>query len=133
MSLDAVISADLVKTRAEIAALSSAVAAARSEIAGLNSQFMGSSVIKSLQRIRVQPAVNNTTHVHYSDVTIASVNPLRSIVLIRLNSFELDFRLRVDCEILSPTTLRCSSFGYFEGSYNAAQGGLMDIQVVEFK
>ncbi|WP_152683549.1 hypothetical protein [Delftia tsuruhatensis] len=50
MSLDAVISADLVKTRAEIAALGTAVAAARSEISGLNNQLSSSSTIKSIQR-----------------------------------------------------------------------------------
>ncbi|BDE72843.1 hypothetical protein [Delftia lacustris] len=134
MSLDAVISADLVKTRAEIAALGSAVAAARNEIAGLNTQVSGNSAIKSVQRLRIQPIADNTSRIYHSDVTISAINPLKSIVLIRRiysgSRFDTIF---LDCEILTPTQLRCSSYAYYEGSYNAISGPLMDIQVVEFK
>ncbi|PIF38670.1 hypothetical protein CLV01_2515 [Delftia sp. 60] len=132
MSLDAVISADLVKTRAEIAALSSAVAIARSEIAGLNTQVISRSAIKSLQRIRIQPSVNNVTHVYHSDVTISAIDPQKTIVLVRETLNEADVSTRRDCEILNATTLRCSSYGYYVGSSNAGGGGLIDIQVVEF-
>ncbi|AOV01897.1 hypothetical protein N5K37_15270 [Delftia tsuruhatensis] len=67
MSLDAVISADLLRTRAEITALSTALAAARSEIAGLNTLMTGNSVIKSVQR--------GTVSIHYnaSDPTIINI------------------------------------------------------------
>ncbi|MHC3432322.1 hypothetical protein [Delftia lacustris] len=77
MSLDAVISADLVKTRAEIAALSSAVASARSEIAGLTTQVNNSSVIKSVQR-GIVSIVSNTPNP--TVISIATVNPSKCLV-----------------------------------------------------
>ncbi len=127
MSLDAVISADLIKTRAEIAALSNSLAAARSEIAGLNSQVTSSSPIKSLQRIRVQPAGSPN---YYSDVVIAAINLQKTIVLIRQanpNSSTAKF----DCEILNATTLRCTSY-LVASDGKLYSAGLMDLQVVEF-
>lgn len=128
MSLDAVISADLVKTRAEIASLSNSLAAARNEIAGLSSHVTSSSQFKSVQRLRVQPAGNPN---YYSDVAIAAINPQKTIVLIRQvtpNSSTVKF----DCEILNATTLRCTN--YSVGSdYNLYSAGTIDIQVVEFK
>lgn len=128
MSLDAVISADLVKTRAEIAVLNNSLAAARSEIAALSNQTISNSPIKSVQRLRVQPAGNPN---HYSDVVIAAINPQKTIVLIRQvnpNSSTAKF----DCEVLNATTLRCTN--YMVGSdYNIYSAGVMDIQVVEFK
>lgn len=77
MSLDAVISADLVKTRAEIAALSSAVSSARSEIAGLTTQVNNSSVIKSVQRgiVSILSTAPNATV-----ISIATVNPSKCLV-----------------------------------------------------
>ncbi|OBY82194.1 hypothetical protein [Delftia sp. JD2] len=77
MSLDAVISADLVKTRAEIAALSSAVLSARSEIAGLTTQVNNSSVIKSVQRgiVSILSTAPNATVIN-----IATVNPSKCLV-----------------------------------------------------
>ncbi|WAT83731.1 hypothetical protein [Delftia acidovorans] len=77
MSLDAVISADLVKTRAEIAALSSAVSSARSEIAGLTTQVNNSSVIKSVQRGIVSILYNATNP---TVISIATVNPSKCLV-----------------------------------------------------
>ena len=128
MSLDAVISADLVKTRAEIAALSSAVASARSEIAGLNSQVSNSSALKSLQRLRVQPSGSAP---YYSDVAIAAINPQKTTVLIRQVNPNVS-AIVFDCEILSPTVLRC--WNYLMGSdYKIYSAGVIDIQVVEFK
>lgn len=77
MSLDAVISADLVKTRTEIAALSSAVLSARSEIAGLTTQVNNSSVIKSVQRgiVSILSTAPNATVIN-----IATVNPSKCLV-----------------------------------------------------
>jgi hypothetical protein len=77
MSLDAVISADMVKTRAEIAALSSAVAAARNEIAGLNTQISGSSIIKSVQRGLITFVTDGPTEL---TISIAPVNPAKSVL-----------------------------------------------------
>jgi|APLak6261704052_1056271.scaffolds.fasta_scaffold00625_3 hypothetical protein len=77
MSLDAVISADLVKTRAEIAALSSAVSSARIEIAGLTTQVNNSSVIKSVQRGIVSILYNATNP---TVISIATVNPSKCLV-----------------------------------------------------
>jgi hypothetical protein len=78
MSLDAVISADLVRTRAEIAALTSSVAAARSEIAGLNNQVNGSTVIKSVQRGRIDiPAISGGS-IPRVLVSISPVNPAKA-------------------------------------------------------
>ncbi|CAB5719345.1 Uncharacterised protein [Delftia tsuruhatensis] len=73
MSLDAVISADLVKTRAEIAALSSAVAVARNEISGLNTQLTSNSHIKSIQR-----GVIDMGSVLTRTVSITAVTPGKS-------------------------------------------------------
>ncbi|MEJ8293170.1 MULTISPECIES: hypothetical protein [Delftia] len=130
MSLDAVISADLVKTRAEIAALSNALAAARNEIAGLSNQFSNSTALKSIQRIRVQPAAGSGTP-YYSDVTITAINPQRTIVLIRQTTPNSG-TVRFDCEIINTTTLRCANY-YSSSDYNLYSAGVMDIQVVEFK
>lgn len=77
MSLDAVISADLVKTRAEVAALSSAVASARNEIAGLTTQISGSSIIKSVQRGLITFVVDGPTEL---TINIVPVNPARSVL-----------------------------------------------------
>lgn len=77
MSLDAVISADLVKTRAEIAALSSAVSSARSEIAGVNIQITSTSVIKSVQRGVISFLASGPNEVI---VNIAAVNPSKSVL-----------------------------------------------------
>jgi len=77
MSLDAVISADLVKTRAEIAALGTAVAAARSEIASLNSQVTGSSVIKSVQRGLITFVAQGPTELI---INVAPVNLSKSVL-----------------------------------------------------
>ncbi|MEE9872112.1 MULTISPECIES: hypothetical protein [Delftia] len=76
MSLDAVISADLVKTRADIAALSSAVAATRSEVAGLTIQMSNGSAIKSIQRgiIIVAPIEKSIGRT----IAVAAVNPSKS-------------------------------------------------------
>ncbi|WP_310637081.1 hypothetical protein [Delftia acidovorans] len=130
MSLDAVISADLVKTRVEIAALSNALAAARNEIAGLASQFGSSSALKSVQRIRVQPAAGTGTS-YFSDVTIAAINPQKTIVLIRQATPNAG-TVKFDCEILNATTLRCANY-VASSDYSLYSGGVMDIQVVEFK
>lgn len=75
MSLDAVISADLVKTRAEIAALSSAVAAALNEIAGLSTQISGSSHIKSIQRGVIDMSSQAT-----KTISITAVTPGKSLL-----------------------------------------------------
>lgn len=80
MSLDAVISADLVKTRAEIAALSSAVAAARNEIAGLNTQVAGGSVIRSVQRGQITIPMPSSGSTPKLTVNVASVNPIKSVL-----------------------------------------------------
>jgi hypothetical protein len=131
MSLDAVISADLVKTRAEIAALSSVVASARGEIAMLITQLNSSSVIKSLQKLRVTPTAGRNTP-NFSDVTIAAINPQKTVVWLRRTVFlATESNVVVDCEVLNATTLRCYSYGT-DGSYYFG-AGVIDIQVVEFK
>ncbi|EZP50352.1 hypothetical protein [Delftia sp. RIT313] len=78
MSLDAVISADLVKTRAEIAALNSSLAAARSEVAGLSNQVSSSTVIKSVQRGRIDTPANATGGTTRVVVSISPVNPAKA-------------------------------------------------------
>ena len=77
MSLDAVISADLVQARAELAALNSSMAAARSEIAGLSTQVNSSSVIKSVQRGIVSIL---STAPYATVISIATVNPSKCLV-----------------------------------------------------
>ncbi|MCP4014561.1 MULTISPECIES: hypothetical protein [Delftia] len=128
MSLDAVISADLVKTRAEIAALSNALISARNEIAGLSGQISNGSAIKSVQRIRLRPAYNYEGA--YSDATITAINPQKTLILIRGVYVGSTLYGRFDCEIINPTTLRCYSAGYSGGYVPLPE---MDIQVVEFK
>lgn len=78
MSLDAVISADLVKTRAEIAALTSSLAAARSEVAGLSNQVSGSTAIKSIQRGRIDIPANAAGGTSRVVVSISPVNPAKA-------------------------------------------------------
>lgn len=130
MSLDAVISADLVKTRVEIAALSNALAAARSEIIGLSGQISSGSSIKTIQRLRLRPSYGFEGSPTYSDATIAAINPQKTLILIRPSHIGSSAYGRFDCEIVNPTTLRCYSYGYSGGYLSLAE---MDIQVVEFK
>ncbi|MEQ6306637.1 hypothetical protein ABN448_05400 [Delftia acidovorans] len=73
MSLDAVISADLVKTRAEIAAVSNVLAATRNEISGLNTQLTSNSHIKSIQR-----GVIDMGSILTKTVSITAVTPGKS-------------------------------------------------------
>lgn len=78
VSLDAVISADLVKTRAEIAALTSSLAAARSAVAELSSQVNGSTVIKSVQRGRIDIPAASSGSTSRVVVSISPVNPAKA-------------------------------------------------------
>jgi hypothetical protein len=128
MSLDAVISADLVKTRAEIAALSSALTAARNEISGLSNQINSSSALKSMQRLRVRPMPGSQL---YADVAIGTVNPLKTLLLIRPETLYSDTTVYVDCELINATTLRCKHCYWSSSQWVTA--GILDIQVVEFK
>jgi len=96
-SLDPIISADLVRTRAELAAVTTALANARNEIAGVanvmnatrselaaaRNEIAGvgaSSSIKSVQRgvLELPPYAGGT--IDYLDIAVAAVNPARAIV-----------------------------------------------------
>ena len=75
MSLDAVISADLVRVQAEISALGAAMAATRIEIAAVNTQLAGSSAIRSIQRGIITFVSNGPIEVV---VNVVPVNPSKS-------------------------------------------------------
>ncbi|ATH13824.1 hypothetical protein CHL79_16025 [Delftia acidovorans] len=96
-SLDPIISADLVRTRAELAAVTTALANARNEIAGVanvmnatrselaaaRNEIAGvgaSSIIKSVQRGVLELPPYAGGNIDYLDIAVSAVNPARAVV-----------------------------------------------------
>lgn len=80
--------------------------------------------IKSVQRLRI-----TTPESGYVDVTISSVNPLKTFLICRWGITAGPYFLNQDCELVNATTIRCS------GNKSGTTGttGIVDVQIVEFK
>ncbi|MCG8990628.1 hypothetical protein MI467_27630 [Delftia acidovorans] len=115
-SLDPIISADLVRTRAELAAVSTALASARSEIAAARNEIglarneiaagAASSPIKNVQRgVGYISKVTNSGSRSFT-LAIAAVNPAKcAINLLGVEGFFADRRREGSLRLSSATTL----------------------------